>query len=73
MEKDDDALPKKRLAGLEDGEDDSAKGWLANQLNGDASASVAISNGHLNAEAFRNETDRISSLVCHVPVSLQVI
>jgi hypothetical protein len=50
MEKDDDALPKKRPAGFEEGEDDSAKGWFANQLNDDASASVAIPNGLLNAE-----------------------
>jgi ubiquitin carboxyl-terminal hydrolase L5 len=70
--KDSDGLPKKESCGLEDGEDDSAKLWFANQLSDDACASMAILNVLLNVEevdigerlrVFRNETERMSSPV----------
>lgn len=71
--KDTDVLSKKESSGLEDGEDDSAKLWFANQLSDDACASMAILNVLLNVEevdigerleAFRTETERMSSPVC---------
>jgi len=71
--RDNDVLPKKKPNGLEDGEDDSAKLWFANQLSDDACASMAILNVLLNVEEvdvgerlreFRNETERMSSPVC---------
>ena len=75
--KDNDVLPKKESNGLED-EDDSAKLWFANQLSDDACASMAILNVLLNVEEvdvgeklkeFNDETERMSSPVCLVPVS----
>jgi len=74
--KDNDVLPRKKSSGLEDGEDDSAKLWFANQLSDDACASMAILNVLLNVEEvdigeglreFRNETERMSSPVCCTP------
>ena len=73
--KDNEALQKKESSGLEDGEDDPAKLWFANQLSDDACASMAILNVLLNVEEvdvgeslmeFRDETERMSSPVCHV-------
>ena len=70
--KDNDALSKKDSGGLEDGEDDSAKLWFANQLSDDACASMAILNVLLNVEevdvgeglgSFRRETESMSSPV----------
>ena len=75
--KDNDAPPKKTPDGLEDGEDDSAKLWFANQLSDDACASMAILNALLNVEGvdigeklrqFRNETERMSSPVCRASI-----
>ena len=72
--KDNDVLPKGGSGGLQD-EDGSAKLWFANQLSDDACASMAILNVLLNVEdvdageklgAFRKETERMSSPVCHV-------
>jgi ubiquitin carboxyl-terminal hydrolase L5 len=81
--KDNDVLPKKKPDGSEDGEDDSAKLWFANQLSDDACASMAILNVLLNVEEgevdvgerlreFRNETERMSSPVRRAPISLLV-
>ena len=81
--KDNDVLPKKKPDGSEDGEDDSAKLWFANQLSDDACASMAILNVLLNVEEgevdvgerlreFRNETERMSSPVRRVSISLFV-
>ena len=67
---------KKKPNGLEDGEDDSAKLWFANQLSDDACASMATLNVLLNVEEvnlgeklreFRSETERMSSPVCPCP------
>ena len=77
--KDNDVLPKKNPDGLEDGEDDSAKLWFANQLSDDACASMAILNVLLNVEEvdvgeklkeFRDETERMSSPVRRASSSL---
>ena len=76
--KDNDAPLKNKPNGLEDGEDDSAKLWFANQLSDDACASMAILNVLLNVEEvdvgerlreFRSETGRMSSPVCLSPIS----
>jgi hypothetical protein len=76
--KDNDVLPNKESSGLEDGEDDSAKLWFANQLSDDACASMAILNVLLNVEevdigeglkVFRGETERMSSPVCRLSFS----
>ncbi|KAF9783901.1 cysteine proteinase [Thelephora terrestris] len=76
--KDSDGLPKKESCGLEDGEDDSAKLWFANQLSDDACASMAILNVLLNVQevdigerlrVFRNETERMSSPMKGLAVS----
>lgn len=76
--KDNDAPQKKQPDGLEDGEDDSAKLWFANQLSDDACASMAILNVLLNVEGvdvgerlreFRNETEKMSSPVRRMPIS----
>lgn len=70
--RDNDVSLKKTPNGLEDGEDDSAKLWFANQLSDDACASMAILNVLLNVEEvdvgerlreFRNETERMASPV----------
>ena len=67
----DNDAPKKPN-GLEEGEDDSAKLWYANQLSDDACASMAILNVLLNVEEvnvgeklreFRDETEGMSSPV----------
>lgn len=79
--KDNDVLPKKESNGLEDGEDDSAKLWFANQLSDDACASMAILNVLLNVEevdvgeslrVFRSETERMSSPVRRPSFSLHL-
>ena len=68
---------KKKPNGLEDGEDDSAKLWFANQLSDDACASMATLNVLLNVKEveleerlrkFRDETERMSSPVCRLPI-----
>jgi len=70
--KDNDVLSKKKPEGIEDGGDDSAKLWFANQLSDDACASMAILNVLLNVEEveigerlkeFRSETKGMSSPV----------
>ena len=70
--RDNDVPLNKKQNGLEEGEDDSAKLWFANQLSDDACASMAILNVLLNVEEvdvgeklreFRGETDRMSSQV----------
>jgi len=77
--KDNDVLSKKKPEGIEDGEDDSAKLWFANQLSDDACASMAILNVLLNVEEvdigeklkeFRSETERMSSPVWHARESI---
>lgn len=74
--RDNDVPLKKKPNGLEDGEDDSAKLWFANQLSDDACASMATLNVLLNVEEvnlgeklreFRSETERMSSPVCPRP------
>lgn len=70
--RDNDVPLNKKQNGLEEGEDDSAKLWFANQLSDDACASMAILNVLLNVEEvdvgeklreFRGETDRMTSPV----------
>jgi hypothetical protein len=70
--RDNDAPLNKKPNGPEEGEDDSAKLWFANQLSDDACASMAILNVLLNVEEvdvgeklreFRGETERMSSPV----------
>ena len=70
--KDNDAPPKKKLHGLEDGVDGSARLWFGNQLSDDACAFMAIFNvlpdvGKVDVEGrlreFRNEAERTSSSV----------
>jgi len=79
--KDNEVLPKKKPDGLEDGEDDSAKLWFANQLSDDACASMAILNVLMNVEEvdigerlkeFRTETERMSSPVRHARIHLLI-
>ena len=79
--KDNDVPPKKKPDGLEEGEDDSARLWFANQLSDDACASMAILNVLLNVEEvdigrrlkeFKHETGRMSSSVRpHAPARFE--
>jgi len=75
--KDNEMPLKKKQNGLEDGEDDSAKLWFANQLSDDACASMAILNVLLNVEEvdvgqrlkeFKDETEKMASPVCRSPI-----
>lgn len=79
--KDNDVLSKKKPESIEDGGDDSAKLWFANQLSDDACASMAILNVLLNVEnvdigeklkEFRNETERMSSSVWNARIHLLI-
>jgi len=71
-------LSKKEPNGPEAEEDDSAKLWYVNQLGDDGCAPMAILNvlpivEEVDVEerlrGFRNETEKMSSLVCRASIS----